>query len=65
MMIESGTEWRGRIEAEIERWDHRRVELATQYQREGMTAEAADDKATAEVRREIRNDPSIGLKLMP
>jgi hypothetical protein len=45
---------------EVDAWDRHRQSLKRQYVAEGMSEEAADDKATAEVRREIRQGPPIG-----
>lgn len=41
---------------EIDTWDARRLELKGRYISEGMTEEAADDRATKDVTREIREE---------
>jgi hypothetical protein len=44
---------------EVDAWDAHRLELKRKYMAEGMGEEAADDKATNDVRREIRDGPVL------
>ena len=39
---------------EVDAWDERRLELKRRYLQDGLSEEAADERATNDVRREIR-----------
>jgi uncharacterized protein len=45
------------LRREVDQWDQRRLRIKQRYIDEGMPEDAADDKATDEVRREIRSAP--------
>lgn len=43
----------------VDSWEELRLALKQQYIDEGMSPEAADDKATSEVRRQVRGGKPI------
>lgn len=45
---------------EVDAYVDRMHRIARKYVQEGMSLEAAEEKATNDVRREIRNGPPIG-----
>lgn len=44
---------------EVDAWERQMQRLAKAYREQGMDAEAAEEKAVNDVRREIRNGPPI------